>query len=491
MQINNTTAETWRQAAWRAIEAGKIDDAIAAFREVTRLDPDFVEAWANLGALQRRQGKVAEAAECYLEAATREPGNVALQKTAAHSLRDAGRRDAALWISERMMQSHPQDIDALQLYGNLLQELDRYEEAIANLERAISLAGRTPNLLSNLGIAKFRRGDLDEAIALFREAITLRPDYADGHFHLGMALLLSGDYANGWNEYEWRPGGRRRPNPNTPLPMWNGASLAGKTIIIAAEQGYGDTIQFARFAKLLKQQVDCRTILYCQKPLVPILKTAAGFDAFVPTGEPIPKADCYLPLLSLASCLNFDPAKTHEAAYLHADKAKVATWRSRLQSMRKPETRLRIGISWQGDPKFPADCCRSIPLATLAPLARPEIEFVSLQKGFGREQIAPLRDTFPIIDFGNELDSFGGAFLDTAAIMQSLDVVITTDTAVAHVAGALGVPTWLLLAHVPDWRWHVGRSDSPWYPSMRLFRQARFGDWMNVVEEVGASIVAK
>lgn len=478
--IDRTNPEVWRQLAWQAVEAGRTPEAIACFCEVTRLAPQLVEAWANAGALLARSGRNAEAVGYYREAVAREPQNVGLRKALLRSLRDDGDREAALAECQAALAMSPNEGALHQQLGNLLQELDHYDAALDHLQRAIALDGRTPSLVCNVGIAQFRRGDIDEAIASFREAIQQQPSFADARFYLGMALLLQGDYAAGWPEYEWRPGGRRRPNP-APLPMWQGESLEGKTLLLAAEQGYGDTIQFIRFASLVKERYQCRTLLYCQTPLIPLLRTCAGVDEFVPRDAALPQADCFIPLMSIPSVLGFDPEK--EAApgsYLATEESRVASWRQKLPLSQSR----RIGISWQGDPKFPADRCRSIPLKQFLPLAAlPGIELVSLQKGFGTEQLADFRP-HAIVDFGDDLDRAGGAFLDTAAIMQSLDLIVTSDSAVAHLAGALGVPTAILLPHVPDWRWHLQRADSPWYPSARLFRQQHLGQWEPVVEEI-------
>jgi Flp pilus assembly protein TadD len=490
--FNRVDAEAWRQLAWKAIEAGRTPDAIACFREVARLAPQLVEAWANLGALLARSGQHTKSVEFYRQAVLREPQNLQLRKALVRSLRDSGDRAAALAEGQAALSLASSDAQLLQQLGNLLQELDRYDEAIEQFQRAISLEGRSPVVVNNLGVALFRRGDIDESIAHFREAIQKQFGFADAHFYLGMALLLQGDYDAGWPEYEWRPGGRCRPNP-APMPMWQGEPLAGKTLLIAAEQGLGDTIQFVRFARLVKERYRCRTILYVQQSLIPLLQSCAGIDDFAARDQPLPPVDYFIPLLSIPSVLGFNPSReSAPASYLSADPNRIAAWRQRVDVLRSNNAALRIGLSWQGDPKFPADRCRSIPLAQLAPLLdQPRCQFASLQRGFGVEQLAALERSDRIINFGDDLDRSGGAFLDTAAIMQSLDLVIASDSAVAHLAGALGVPTRVALSHVPDWRWHLVRSDSPWYPQVKLFRQSQRGEWEPVVAALSAELRAR
>jgi tetratricopeptide (TPR) repeat protein len=483
--FDRTNWEEWRRLAWQAIDARQVAAAIACFREVTRLAPDFVEAWLNLGALSSRRGEHLAAVDYYREGCAKEPKNWAARMALVRALRAAGDRVGAVVECRAALAFGYDELSFFTQVGNQLQELDQYDEAIECLQRAIDGAGRAPYHVSNLGIALFRRGDIEASIQHFREAIEIAPRYADAHFYLGMALLLMGDHATGWQEYEWRQGGRFHLQTRQPLPIWNGEPLDGKTLLLAAEQGFGDAIQFVRFARAIKERYDCTTLLYCQPALAPLLQTVAGIDWFVLRDEPIPRADFFVPLLSIPSVIGFDPE--HAAApraYLAAEPARIELWRQRIKDI-DGGRRLRVGLSWQGDPKFPADACRSIPPAVLEPLlALEHVRFFSLQKGPGASQLAQTPFGSRVIDFGDELDSGGGAFLDTAAIMQSLDFVITSDTAVAHLGGALGAPTWIALAHVPDWRWQLGRTDSPWYPSAQLFRQPRHGDWQGVVNQL-------
>ncbi len=444
-----------------------------------------ITQWANRGSSFQRDGNFAEAVECFREALKLQPENVQLQISLASSLRFSGARPEAIAIGESLLaQSIAPEL--LMLLGNLHQEEDQFDKAIEYLERALQLSQPTATRLSCLGIAYFRRGDIDHAIELFERSIALQPDYADGHFHLGMALLLQGNYERGWTEYEYRPFGRRRMNGAT-TAMWQGQSLhANQSLLLVAEQGLGDTLQFVRFAAEVKRRFGCRLLLQAPSKMLPLLSTCAGVDQLISRDESVPKTDFYLPLASLPSCFYWRPGDTpNEFPYLFPEIHRVQFWKRRL-SREQPfgnKPRMRVGISWQGYPKFPADRLRSIPLFFFEPLfGLNDIQFVSLQQNFGTEQLDDFRSKSNLVDIGEELDREGGAFLDSIALMRQLDLVITSDTAIAHLAGAAGCKTWLGLSTVPDWRWNLTGNRSVWYPSIELFRQTESGNWASVFD---------
>ncbi len=487
-------AQAWLQLAWQMVEVPRLEIAIACFHQTVRVTPTMVEAWANLGSLYRRLGQLEPAIESFREAIRHQPDNLRLIQSAAATLRQAGLRLEAKSLCEKGLALEPTSTELLLLLGNIFQELDDFPSAIEYLERSIELSGRTAVNISCLGIAYYRQGEIERAVTLFRESLVLDPNYPDGHFHLGMAMLLCGDYKQGWSEYEWRPGGRQRPISNPSIPLWNGRPLTTKqTLLIAAEQGFGDTIQFVWLIAELKSRYGCKITLQSPRPLLPLLSTCNGIDEWVARGEPLPPIDCYLPLASLPSILRWNPEHSKQPfAYLSADTHRVQMWKeviaAKVSEYPSP-TRLRIGLSWQGDPKFPVDHCRSIPLRYFCSLIEtPNMRWISLQKGFGSEQLSTVSVSNEIIHFGERLDAEGGAFLDTAAIMQNLDLVITSDTAIAHLAGACGVPVWIGINYVPDWRWNMNRTDSVWYPSARLFRQPQLGDWESVIQQMRTAL---
>jgi ADP-heptose:LPS heptosyltransferase len=297
--------------------------------------------------------------------------------------------------------------------------------------------------------------------------------------------LQLGAFEEGWAEYEWR---WRRPGHGPrrlPQPAWDGSDLAGKRLLIYCEQGLGDVLQFIRYAAVV-QRAGASVVLECPGALVSLLRRCPGIDELVAETRPLPNFDVHAALLSLPHLLGTTLATVPaEVPYLAANPERVERWREELAGV----DGFRIGIAWQGNPRHPRDRHRSFPLSQFEGLARQEgVRLISLQKGAGAEQAAALQGRFPVVDLPSEPDMAEAAFEDTAAIMQHLDLVISADTAIAHLAGALGVPVWVVLSAITDWRWLRGRDDSPWYPSMRLFRQKTLGDWEGVFERIAREV---
>jgi hypothetical protein len=323
-------------------------------------------------------------------------------------------------------------------------------------------------------------GRLDEARASFDRAVGIRPDFAQARWNRAQAMLLAGDFAQGWREHEWRLKAHPELQRAFAQPLWLGeVPLDGKTILLHAEQGLGDTLQFCRYAPLVAARGG-RVVLEVQKPLVDLMRDLPGVAAVVARGEPLPDFDLHCPLLSLplafGTRLDTIPA---QMPYLGAPAERAAGWEARLTK------RPRIGLVWSGNAGHKRDRARSIPLYALMPVFDLDAAtFVSLQKEARAADAAVLKQTAKLIDVGAELETFA----DTAALIRQLDLVIAVDTSVAHLAGALGKPLWLLLPAAPDWRWLAGREDSPWYPTARLFRQTVTRAWGPVVARVRAAL---
>jgi hypothetical protein len=327
---------------------------------------------------------------------------------------------------------------------------------------------------------------LDEADAAFRRALELAPGDADANYNRALLDLLRGNFQAGWPGLEWRWGLKGFSRPNFDAPRWEGQPLAGRTILLVGEQGLGDVIQMIRFANTLKQS-GATVLVECKPALHALLRTAPGIDRFVNPLEGRREAfDYYIPLLSLPGALGATLETIGaEVPYLFAEPGRIEYWRRELSRW----SAFKVGIAWQGRPTYVLDAFRSIPLVEFAPLAEcPGVQLFGLQKGHGREQLDTLEGKLPIVDLGASLDLGTDAFVDTAAAMRNLDLVITSDTSVAHLAGALGVAVWVALPHVPDWRWLLERQDSPWYPTMRLFRQAQAGDWADVFARMAGQL---
>jgi len=435
----------------------------------------------------------------------------------AMACHDQGRYDEAVEAYHRALEIRANFPVALSNLGNTLKQLGKLDEAIASCQKALEYQPDYSTAYNNLGVAYVAQGDLDAAQATFEKSLELMPDgvvahanlaaalvkkgdfaagtaqseaalkidpkYAEAHKNLSIVWLLMGDFERGWPKYEWRWRCPGNALPSIDQPRWDGSSLAGRTILLLAEQGLGDTLHFVRYAKLLKEQA-ASVIVAAQKPLLPILAACPGIDQLVEHGGDYPAFDTWAPLLSLPGVVNTTidsiPA---DVPYLAAEPTLVQRWSERLAAY----DGFRVGINWQGSPDFHADRQRSIPLQAFAPLAAiPGVRLFSLQKGFGSEQVAALNGQFEVVDFADELDTDSGPFMDTAALMRNMDLMISSDTSVPHLAGALGVETWLALSLSPDWRWLLDREDSPWYPSMRLFRQKNLGDWDDVFERIAS-----
>lgn len=465
--------------------ANQAESALVPFVEALRLKPDYVDAHFNLGIALRKLGRLDDAIQSYQNALRYQPDHAQSHNNLGNALLDKVNLADAEASCAQAVQLRP---DWPEAHGNLATVLlaqDRLEDAVARYRQALALKPEWAEGHHNLGIALRVQGKLDEALASCARAIELRPDYAEARTHRGMLYLLRGQWLEGWPEYEWRWRCADMPRPEFPGVPWDGSSLAGKTILLHREQGFGDTIQFIRYAALLKQR-GARTLVVCRRSLVPLLSTCPGVDRIVAEGEALPPFDVWAVVMSVPGLVGTTPETVPgQAPYLFAQPERVETWRVALA----PSPGFKIGIAWQGDTKYRWDRQRSIPLVRFAPLARvPGVQLFSLQKGFGSEQLSAV--DFPVVDLGPRLDVEGGAFLDTAAVMKHLDLVISPDTSIAHLAGALAAPVWLALPFAHEWRWLQNRDDTPWYPTMRLFRQQRLGDWEPVFERMAKALSA-
>jgi len=323
----------------------------------------------------------------------------------------------------------------------------------------------------------------DAAVTSFDKAIDLKPDFAEAYWNKSLTLLLTGDFDQGWRLYEWR---WEREFPTSPIrnfqqPLWLGnETLAGKTILLHAEQGLGDTIQFSRYASLVAD-LGAHVIMEVAKPLLGLFAGLAGVSRLIAKGSPLPVFDYHCPLLSLPLAFKTELGSIpFPQQYLHVDASRLEQWSQTLGE----KTRPRVGLVWSGSTTLINDHNRSIPLSLLIPQLPPDYQYVSLQKEVRDNDRPILQASTDILHFGDELSDFS----DTAALCELMDVVISVDTSVAHLSGALGRPTWVLLPFVPEWRWLLDRDDSPWYASMKLYRQNTAGDWDSVFARVRADL---
>ena len=459
-------------------DQGRLNEAIGCYKEALRLRPHFPEAFTNLGNLHSEQNRSEEAVACYRQALRLRPDYPEALNNLGAVLREQGQLSEAADCCREALRLRPHFPEALNNLGNALQDQGRLDEAVACYRQAVQLNAGYAEAFINWGNALKLQGRFDEALARYDDAVRLAPDNAQSHNNRSLLWLLLGDFARGWPEQEWRWRTKAFSWYTSSKPRWDGSDLDGRTILLFAEQGLGDTLQFIRYAPLVKMRGG-RVVVECQPLLQPLLSRCPGIDQLLTQGSPRPDYDVEAPLLSLPSILGTTlDAIPALVPYLAVDPSLVSRWRSELR-----EGRFKVGVVWQGNRGHSGDRWRSAPLAQFASLAEaPGVQLYSLQKGPGAEQAAGAG--FPIIDLGNRLEHFA----DAAAVMMSLDLVVTVDTAAAHCAGALGVPVWVALPFAPDWRWLLDREDSPWYPTMRLFRQKQFGQWPEVFARIAAEI---
>ncbi len=466
---------------WGYVQAGEWSRAEEVYRQVLAANPCVAQAWYLLGAVSQTRGKLDEAVASYRQALRLVPDFAEVCNNLALALQQQGQRAEAMALLRRAIQVKPDYADAYSNLGNALQDQGELDEAIACYLRAIHHQPDFADAHSNLGHALRARGQFAEAVACYDHALRLRPDHPEVHLSRALAWLQMGDFARGWAEHEWRLKCPKTAPPPIPRPAWDGSPLDGRAILLYAEHGLGDALQFVRYAPLVQERGG-RVIVACRRPLVRLLATCRGVEQVITEGETLTEFDVYALFMALPGLFRTTLANIPaQVPYLTPDPAAVAGWRGALG----PAAECKIGIAWQGNPEFGRDHHRSFRLAQLEPLARLEgVRLYSLQVGVGRDQLAEVAGRFPMTDLGDRLVDF----MDTAAVVTNLDLVIAPDTAVAHLAGALGVPVWLALPFACDWRWLADRDDSPWYPTMRLFRQERWGDWDEVFQRMAGEL---
>ncbi len=461
-------------------DRGQHDEAIAAYRQAIALRPNYAEAHGNLGNVLRAKGRLDEAIAAFRQAIAFKPNFAEAHSNLGISLREKGQQAEAVACCRQAISLRPNYLEAHITLGNALKDKGQLDEAIAAYQQAIRINSDCAEAHYNLALAFKDKRQLDEAIAAYRQVIRLKPDGAVAHNNLALALLTRGYFREGWEEHEWRWKWTDFPTlpRNFPQPQWDGCPLEGRTLLLHLEQGFGDAIQFIRYLPLVAQRGG-KIIVECHTELRRLFQTIAGTSQIVTRGQPLPAFDLHCPLLSLPRVFGTTLASIPQVVpYLSPDPALAEAWRQKLGA---PGRELRVGLAWAGNPKFKGDRTRSLNLQQLSPLANARgVKFYSLQKGRAGEQTKNPPAGLEMLDLGPELNDFA----DTAAVMSQMDLIITTDTSVPHLAGALGRPVWVMLQFVPDWRWLLEREDSPWYPSMRLFRQPSRGDWDSVITRV-------
>jgi Flp pilus assembly protein TadD len=515
LKLNPNIPEVCNNLGIALASQRKFGEAIDAYRQALALRPRYFEVLNNLGATLQKLGRHDEAISVYREALQLNPNTAALHNNLGNALQESGRLDQAilslrralvlqpnfpqassnlghaLSAQDKMTEAilvhrqeitlRPKDLDAHINLGNALSKEGQHQAALAALQTAVALDPQSPDAHNNLGHALQRNGEINAAISEYHRALAIQPDHPLAHWNLSSALLLIGDYPQGWQEYEWR--WRVKELAMTyrdfSLPQWNGQDLQGKRILLHTEQAYGDAIQFVRFTQMVAP-LGAKILLECRPPLAKLFQTIPGIEQIIPFGDSLPKFDLQCPLLSLPGVFKTTlQTIPNQTPYLFPADSEIKKWAERFPPN---DTHLKVGLAWAGR-KTP-DPRRAVPPILLSPLGKiPGVHFFSLNKP--ESSSTPiLQPDFALTDWTAELKDFA----DTAALIANLDLVITVDTSIAHLAGALGKPTWVLLKSVPDWRWLLNRSDSPWYPTIKLFRQPTHSDWQTPIQQIAQSL---
>ena len=487
LEINPQYAEAHYNCGIALQNLERFEEALASFDAALSVRPGYPAAHGGRARMLRRLGRPTDALASFQQALANDPDNVHLLNNCGLLQRELNRLDDALATFNRALQMKPDFAEALSNRGLVLHELGRFDEALADYDRALQIKYELPDAHANRGNALRELVRHEEALAAYELALEIKPGLEAIYLNEGLSRLVLGDLAAGWPRYEWRWQTDQAIAPVNQFtqPMWLGKeSLDGKTILLHAEQGMGDTIQFCRYAKLVSE-LGAKVLLGVQAPLKPLLEDLEGVDRIVLPGELPPAFDYHCPLLSLplafATSLETIPGG---GGYIRAAgpqfDSRLDAWKARLG----PRDRPRIGLVWSGNANHKNDRNRSIALFSFVGIVSDRARFVCLQNEVRAADASLLEQRRDIECFNEELVDFA----ETAALIANLDLVISVDTSVAHLAAAMGKPVWLLLPFNPDWRWLLEREDSPWYESVRLFRQTRLGHWDGALSKVAQEI---
>jgi hypothetical protein len=456
----------------------RMEDAVASYDRAIAIKPDYAKAYYNRGVALNELKQVEEALASYDRAIEIKSDYAIAYSNRGVALQELRRVEEAVASFNRAIAINWDEAEAYSNRGVALQELKQVEDAVASYDRAIAIKSEYAEAYSNRGNALKELKQVEEAVASYDRAIAIKPEYAEAYWNKALALLLAGNFAHGWELYEsrWKNERSALKSHNFPQPPWLGAEdIASKTILLHAEQGLGDTIQFCRYAKLVKA-LGAKVVLEVPKALRGLLSGLEGADELIEEGKTLPTFDYHCPLLSLPLAFKTDLTNIPSPQpYLAASAQKRDEWAQRLGAKGKP----RVGLVWSGNATYKNDHNRSLPLQQLLPHLPNCCEYVSLQKEVRGVDKAVLGGS-GISHYGEELKDF----TDTAALCDLMDIVITVDTSLAHLSGALGKKTWIILPYSPDWRWLLDRNDSPWYESVRLYRQGSDRQYAPVLQIV-------
>jgi type IV pilus biogenesis/stability protein PilW len=481
LQLRPDWAEAHVTLASLFIKQGSYEAAQKHLDIAIAHDPKSAGAYNNYGIIHKEKHEWATAEDCFRKAIELDPNSTDAHNNLGVVLQERGKLDEAMAEFQKVIDLESTNVEAFNNMGTLFRREFKIDEAIDYYQKAIALKPASVEPYVNLAVTYYEKGDLQSAENAYQKLFEIDPNSAEGHKNLGMFLLSLGRWPEGWPEYEWRLKEKKNYPWIFPKPLWDGSSFSGKRLLVWADQGMGDALHFCRYLPWVKARGG-EVILHCHPWLAPLMKNCEGVDSLISgTKSSLPPSpddhDLYIPLLSLPHIFQTTLASIpSKVPYLFAPEDLVSIWANRISGGSK----LNVGLAWKGNPHYKADQARSTTLDAFNPLRQiPGVQFVSLQKGncteLEKKEMLAWEDA--LIDSTELLTDFA----QTAALIHHLDLVIAVDTAVAHLAGAMGKPVWLLLPFQSDWRWLKDRTDTPWYPTMRLFRQHQRGDWQEAM----------
>ena len=480
ISIKPDYAEAYNNRGNAFLELKRYDEVIACYEKALSIKPDYEDAYFNRGVVLQELNRLEESLVSYDHAISINPDYADAYYNRGDVLQELNRLQESLFSYEQAISIKPNYVEAYNNRGVVLKKLNRLDEAIFSYEQAICIQPNYVESYYNRGEALQGLNRLGEAIFSYEQAISIKHDFESAHWNLSLCNLLGGNFKNGWSGYEWRWKIKDVSKPedrNFPKPLWLGVeSIVGKSILLYAEQGLGDTIQFCRYVQLVSQ-LGAKVILEVQRPLVKLLERLEGVSIIVAKGDILPEFDYQCPLMSLPLAFRTELRTIPlPPQCINGDSEKILKWKTKLGKKNKP----LVGLVWSGSAEHKNDHNRSLTLSQLLPNLPANVEYVCLQKEIRDIDKDLLVQHTEIKYFDDLLEDF----VDTEVLCELMDIVISVDTSVAHLAGTIGKPTWVLLPFAPDWRWLLGQEDNPWYPSVKLFRQEKKDDWSNVLEKI-------
>lgn len=484
LQFQPDSAETCFELGNLLHSTGRHAEAADRYARAIEIHPQFAEAWYNLGVVRMVLRDLGRSRNCFEAALQIQPAYAEAHNNLAILMQAAGQMDQALEHYREAARLDPDFAEPQYNLGLVLQDRGEFEACASVYEGLLARRPAHVDARNNLGNVLLELGRPSDAKDAYAGVLERDPRHPEANWNLGLAQLTCGEWRDGWANYEWRFRQSARKADDPMMPRWDGRALEGRRILLTAEQGLGDMLQFLRYVPSVVARGG-RVLVECHLPLTGIVGRVPGVEAVVRKGDVLPEHDCWAPLLSLPFLLGMEAPPRAPMPYVTASEELVKHWSGRLRALGCPQ-RPRIGLTWSGNPQFKGNAKRTLAPANVRDLTmggerQDRVFWINLQKG------VPPVEGAPLVDLGDD----GSSLEDVAAIIRNLDLVISVDTSVAHLAGALARPAWVMLAHAADWRWMTrDRTDSPWYPSMRLFRQEARGDWRPVIDEVGRQLDA-